>query len=176
MTKIQRAESFFEGIIIFAAIYLMVKDPENGFYLVAAILSVSLILNAVRTLIYYFTMAKHMVGGKIHLYKGIILLDLGMLMFTFNDIPRIWIMIYLVVIQLFNGAIGIARALESKKNGGRWRMKLSLGIIDVIFAILCIVFNRSINVMVYIYCFGLFYSAIVHIADAFRKTSIVYIQ
>ena len=176
MSKIQRIKSLMEGIGMLGAATLMVTKPNIGYYVVAMLFCVTLIISAVNTLIYYFSIARFSVGGKIHLYKAIIMLDFGLFVFSLDDVPRTYVLIYLVLVNLIRGAIGILRALESKKNNGRWRLKLSEGVISVAIAVLCIVFSKSANIMVYIYCIGLVYSGCVNIADAFRKTAIVYIQ
>ena len=176
MSKIQRIKSMIEGLGMLGAAALMAILSDEGYYLVALLFCITLLNNAVNTLIYYLSIARYSVGGKIHLYKAIILLDFGMFVFSLDDVPRTYVLIYLVLVNLIQGIICIMRALESKKNNGRWRLKLSEGVITVAIAVLCVIFNNSVNVMVYIYSFGLVCSGFVHIADAFRKTAIVYIQ
>ena len=176
MTRIQKIKSFINGVVLLVFAVIMFLHPAEGFYIAAAILSFSLLVNGLRTIIYYFSMARHMVGGKINLYKGIILLDLGLFIFSLDDIPHLFVILYVVIYSLFIGVINVMRSLESRKNQGRWRLKLSLGIFDIITGILCLVMCGNINVVVYIYCIGLVYSACVNIADAFRQTSIIYIQ
>ena len=176
MSKLQKIENVLSALLLFCCAAVMIAHPDKGFYLAACILSVTLILNGLRTLIYYFTMAVHSVGGKIQLYKGIILMDLGLFVLMLDDVPHIYVVLYLVGYNLIAGAIGILRSFESKKNGGRWKLKLSEGIFYILIAVLCLIFNSSVRMMVYIYSAGLIYSACVRMADAFRKTAIVYIQ
>ena len=76
MTSVQRVKKVLAGILMLVCCFALVVNPETGFYFVALILSVSLFLYAVRSLLYYFTMARHMVGGKSILFRGIIVLDL----------------------------------------------------------------------------------------------------
>ena len=149
----------------------------SGGIITASILSLSLFVYGIKTLIYYITMTRHMVGGRIMLYLAVVVLDLGMFTMMLTNIPKMYIALYLVVVYAFSGAIDILRALEAKKyQAPSWRFSLISGIINVVIAILCIVFIGSTNMIVYLYSAGLIYSAIARIITAFRKTAIVYIQ
>ena len=69
------------------------------------------------------------------------------------------------------------RSNEARGNGGKsWRLKLVHGLVDMVVAIGCIVLARKTNTAVYVYCFGIFYSGIIRIIQAFRKTTFVYIR
>lgn len=177
MNSGQRIKSILIGVLIFLGAVIMIALPEDGFIIAAAILSLSLFIYGVKTLIYYFTMSRHMVGGRIMLYIAVVVLDLGMFTMMMTNIPKIYIVLYLLVIYAFTGAISVLRALEAKKyQAPSWRFSLISGIINLVIAILCVVFISSTRMIVYFYCVGLIYSAIVRIVTAFRKTAIVYIQ
>ena len=154
----------------------MLLLPDMGPVIVMLLLCVSLFAYGIRTLWYYFTMARHMVGGRLHLYLGVIVIDLGLVTLALSNIPQMYIMLYLLILYVFSGAVSILRALESKKNGAHWKWKLTYGIINLLIAAACGVFIRSGQVMVYIYCIGLVYSAVTRIIGAFRRTAVVYIQ
>lgn len=173
----QRIKSILFGAVILLVAVILIAFPEEGLVITASIMSISLFIYGVKTLIYYFSMARHMVGGRIMLYLSIIVLDLGMFAMMMTNIPKIYIVLYLLVVYAFAGAIGILRALEAKKyQASSWKFSLISGIINLVIAILCIVFIGSTKMIVYFYCVGLIYSAIVRIVTAFRKTAIVYIQ
>lgn len=177
MSSGQRIKNILIGVLIILGAVILIAFPEDGLTITAAILSISLFIYGIRKLIYYFTMARHMVGGRIILYLGIIMLDFGMFAMMMTQIPRIYIVIYLVVIYAFDGVIDILRSLEAKKyQASGWQFRLITGIIGIIFAILCIVFINSARVIVYLYSAALIYAAVVKIVTAFRKTAIVYIQ
>lgn len=177
MSKVQRVKSLLVGILMLFSAFIMIYKPDLGYQLVIAILSISLLLYGIKSLIYYFTMARFMVGGKASLYKGIIIFDLGMFTMTLTDIPKTYIILYLVAVNIFAGGVDILSAVDAKKTGSpSWRFKLISGVISILIAICCIVFHSSTRIMVYIYCFGLVYSAIFKIISAFRKSAIVYIQ
>lgn len=173
----QRIKNVLIGILIILGAVILIAFPEEGIIITASILSLSLFVYGIKTLIYYITMTRHMVGGRIMLYLAVVVLDLGMFTMMLTNIPKMYIALYLVVVYAFSGAIDILRALEAKKyQAPSWRFSLISGIINVVIAILCIVFIGSTNMIVYLYSAGLIYSAIARIVTAFRKTAIVYIQ
>ena len=173
----QRIKNVLIGILIILGAVILIAFPEEGIIITASILSLSLFVYGIKTLIYYITMTRHMVGGRIMLYLAVVVLDLGMFTMMLTNIPKMYIALYLVVVYAFSGAIDILRALEAKKyQAPSWRLSLTSGIISVVIAILCIVFIGSTNMIVYLYSAGLIYSAIARIITAFRKTAIVYIQ
>ena len=173
----QRIKNVLIGILIILGAVILIAFPEEGIIITASILSLSLFVYGIKTLIYYITMTRHMVGGRIMLYLAVVVLDLGMFTMMLTNIPKMYIALYLVVVYAFSGAIDIMRALEAKKyQAPSWRLSLTSGIISVVIAILCIVFIGSTNMIVYLYSAGLIYSAIARIITAFRKTAIVYIQ
>ena len=176
MSMGQRIINILIGVLIIAGAVIMIAFPEEGLIITAAILSISLFIYGIKTLIYYFTMSRHMVGGRIMLYLGVVVLDLGMLTMMMTNIPRIYIVLYLLAVYAFAGVIDILRALEAKSyQAPSWRFSLISGIVNVVIAILCVAFISSASMIVNIYCAGLIYSAIVRIITAFRKTEIVYI-
>ena len=177
MSGVQRIKDILIGILIILGAVILIAFPKEGFIITAAILSLSLFIYGIKTLIYYFTMARHMVGGRIMLYLAVVVLDLGMFTMMLTNIPKIYIVLYLLVIYAFAGVVDILRALEAKKyQTSSWKLSLISGIISVVVAVLCVVFIGSTNMIVYFYSAGLIYSAIVRIVTACRKTAIVYIN
>ena len=180
MTKIQRIKKIFSGILMLACSILLVAEPELGLYVVALILGVSLLLMGLRSLIYYFTMSRHMVGGKATLYRGIIILDLAVFTLSMVDDPHYFIMLYLLVIHAFSGVMEILHALEARHYGASsWSRSLAAGAVNIIvalFAVIAVVFLHSTTDLVFLYAACLFYSGCVQFVSAFQKTAIVYIQ
>ena len=78
MTNLQRARELLGGLLMLAGGIAVVCQPEIGVMFIVLIVVVTTILKGVGSLLYYVSMARHMVGGKLQLYKGIILLDVGM--------------------------------------------------------------------------------------------------
>lgn len=177
MSSGQRIKNVLVGVLTFLSGVILVASPDEGLIIATAALCISLFAYGIKSLIFYFSMARHMVGGRIILYLGIIILDLGMFVLTLKDIPRIYVVLYLLVIYAFSGVIDVLRSLEAKKcQAPSWKLFLVSGVINVAVAVLCIVFIGHGDVIVYIYSAGLIYSAAVRIFSAFRKTAIVYIQ
>ncbi|MBQ7646514.1 MAG: hypothetical protein IJS94_04520 [Clostridia bacterium] len=176
MSAVERIKNVLIGLLIILGAVILVFFPEEGFIIIAGILSISLVAYGVKSLVYYLMLARHMVGGRIMLYLAVVVLDLGIFTMMLTKIPRIYVVLYLVVVYAFSVVIDILRALEAKKlQAPSWRFSLISGIINVVIVILCLVFINSTKMIVYLYSGGLIYLAIVRIVNAFRKTAIVYI-
>ena len=180
MTKVQRIEKILIGLFMIACCVVLVTDPDLGFYVVAVILSVSLLLYAGRCLVFYVRMARHMVGGKSLLFRGIIVLDLAVFTVSMVDDPKIYIILYLLGMHAFAGLVSVLRALEARRfRAPAWRRSLVSGVINLSVAVMAVIaglYLKSAKDLVYLYAACLFYSACVQIVSAFRKTAIVYIQ
>ena len=177
MTRMQKIRSIFVAIVTILASIYMIVEPDDGLITMALILSIALVTMGLKYLIYYFTMARHMVGGKGILFYGLIVFDFGLFTLSLSNIPKLYLVLYLVVINGFSAAVTILRGLNAKKmHSASWRLSISHGILNLALAFFCIIFVRSTSVVVYVYCFGLIYSSIIRIISAFRKTAVVYIQ
>ena len=177
MGKLERIFQVVAGLLLIAVALILIIMRETGAWIVLLILSISLLIVGIRTLIYYFRMARHMVGGKIQLFYGVILVDIGIFSLELTDVPIRFIMIYLLIMYVFSGVILILRAFEAKKyKGSSWKKNLILGIINILVAAVCGVFMNNMAIMAYVYAAGLIYSGITRIYNGFRKTAIIYIQ
>ncbi|RKM60554.1 hypothetical protein D6855_07550 [Butyrivibrio sp. CB08] len=178
MTKFQRAKNFIKGLLMLAAGGLVLFIPGDSYLLLLTFLALVLLFSGINTLIYYFTMARFMTGGKIMLYKGIIVLNFSILTASLVDVPRIYVLMYLIAIHAFSGLVEILRALEAKRYGGgrSWHLKLGHGLLNLGMCILCCIFIKHVKTVSIIYAMGIIYSAILTIAAAFRKSDLVYIQ
>lgn len=177
MSSMQRITSFAQGIIMLIGAAVFIANPESGCYLIAVLLAVSLILMGVRQLVYYFTMARFMVGGKLILFIGVFLLDVGSFSLTVVDESRYTVLLYLIVWHGFLALVKVLRALEAKRNkAASWRLNALNGAINLLIALSSIACMHNLNMLSYLYSFGLICSGVMHIATSFRKTSIVFIQ
>ena len=177
MSKFQRVKSILLAVLMILIALILFLVPNYGFYIVVLILCIGLFAMGIKEIIYYFSMAIHMVGGKRSLYKGVIILEVALFAFSVYDVPGFVVILYLIGIHAFSGVVDLLRANESRKNGSKnYKMKLIHGIIDIVIALICAVFIKNANVAAYIYGGGLVYSAIMRIVMACRKTAIVYIQ
>ena len=176
MTKARRVGDILIGILIFGCGVLLIIFPKPGKMIITSILGISLTIYGIRLLIYYFTMAKHMVGGRAMFYQGVIVLDLGLFTGSLGDIPLLYIVLYLAAIHGFSGVIDVLRALEAKRfEAGSWKLNMTQGAINIILALLCLVFLSSTRIAVTIYGIGLMYSAVMRIITALRRSAIVYV-
>ena len=158
--------------------WILIMDPETGFYLIAAFMCISLTIKGIKTLIYYFVMARNMVGGKSIFYKALIMVDMGVFTFTAINIPRIYLICHLLISHGFSGIVDMLRAVEDKRQEApSWKMSFLYGLGNFVIAVIALrcVFHQSSWLVVYIYSAGLAYSAIMQMIASFRKTAIVYI-
>ena len=180
MTLTQRIRRILGAVILAVCSVAIILLGDHGILLAALVISLSLILYAVRTLVYYFFMARHMVDGKLILFKGVILLDLGFITLSMSDNASRFLILYLLGAYAFAGGISILRALEARRFGAvSWRLQLTEGILNIVMAVTALIFGLflgSLRTVCWVYASGLIYSAILKTIGAFRKTAIVYIQ
>ena len=180
MTKFRRVLNFFTALVMMlAGLVLCVMNAQDGIKFVLFFTQVAMTVRGLQSIVYYFSMAKHMVGGKRVLYRGMIFLDLGMLAGDLFDHPGVYTLIYIAALHIFSGVVSILRANESRVIGGAWKLKMAYGATNVLLAVAVIVFGvvyGQLRVAVWVYGAGLIYSAILRIASSFRRTEIVYIQ
>ena len=175
MTSLQRVKTVFGGLMMLLGAVLLWNVPNEGYKLIGLILSLVLLAAGVRSLWFYFSMARNMVGGRLILFQGIIALDLGMFAYTLQEIPPIYILLYLLIGHLFSGAVDVMRAMEARRMKSKWRLNLAYGIANILLAVACFFCVHNPALLSYVYAAGLAYSACLRIAQAFRKTTIVYI-
>ena len=178
MNSIQRIKKFLFGLAMLLGSLILVVEPEDGYYIIAFILTISLLVTGVRALVYYFTMARNMVGGKSILYRALILTDLGIFTLTTITIPKIYLICHLLISHAFSGLVDMLKAIEDKKlQSSSWRMSFLYGLGNLLIAVVAFIcaLNQSAALVVDIYCIGLAYSGIMQMAASFRKTAIIYI-
>lgn len=177
MSKFQRIQSVILAVLMLLAAVLMISMPEIGYLIIILILAITLVVIGIRYIVYYFSMARFMVGGRTILFIGVIALDMGLFTATLYTVPKIYVVLYLVATNAISGVLGILRALEAKRYGApSWRRNVTAGAVNLAIAVLSLVFIRSIRMIVIFYCIGLVYSAVTRIFTACRRTAIVYIQ
>lgn len=181
MSVFQRIKNCFTGILMILGALILVLIPKETYPVIPAILGTTLLVYGIYFLWYYFSMARHMVGGKAVLFRAIIAIDVALFTSSITSMnSRYIVLLYLLVLYAFTGAVDILRAMEAKNNGSAgWRLKLSRGIIGIAFTVALFVIGFIIgrtDIFVYGYCFSLVYSAVMRIVGAFRRTAIPYIQ
>ena len=177
MSKFDRIKNIIIGIAVIVISVYMFAVPSTGYNMATLILGVVLLINGIKQFIYFFSMGIHMIGGKMILYRALITMDLSFFILSIRGIGQRYMMVYFIIYYLFAGIIIIFIAYESRKaEAGFWKWKLMLGIVKVTVAIMCIIYNNSEDVMLYLLCFGLIISAVMRIGMALKKTAIIYIQ
>ena len=180
MTLAKRIGKILSALGSVLCAVILIAMGENGFLLVSVLLSISLILFGLRSIIFYFTMARHMVDGRGSLYIGVIVLDFGVFTLSVSQNQSLFIVFYLLGAYAFSGVLDILRAREARSfEAPSWRLNLAEGIANIGFAAAAAVFglvSGNLRALTLIYAIGLFYSALLKLVSAFRKTAIVYIQ
>lgn len=178
MTSFQRIRKFLTGLITLLGSFILVLVPVEGYAIVAILLSLSMLLSGIRSLGFYITMARNMVGGKSILYKSLIYIDLGLFTLTAITIPGFYLICHLLISHAFSGMIDVLKAFEDKRlQSSSWRMSMICGLGNLLTAaaaFACLL-SSSAGMVMYIYCAGLAYSGIMKMASSFRKTAIIYI-
>ena len=180
MNWLQRIKGIISGILLITAGIIFILLPDIKYVLLLAGLFIYLLFCGVRMMIYYFTMARLMVGGKSILYKSVILLDLAMFTASLTSLSPVYLILYLVGIYMAAGVIDILRSLEAKKlDAPEWKIKFASGLFSILLGIAAgisgLLFNYP-EISAFIYGGGLIWSGIAGIASAFRRTKSVYIQ
>ena len=178
MTLFQRMTNVLIGILMLAVAIFFIVDPSDDAYIfVLAVLTTGLTIQAMKDIIFFFTLARHMVGGKMILLKGVILLDFALFTGSMSDVPKIYILLYLIAIHAFSGAVEVLRAMEARRAvSGPWKMKFTHGIIDFFLALSCLLFIKHPYTALIIFSIGLIYSGLMRIAGAFRRTTFMLIS
>ena len=178
MTLFQRIRGVFIGLLMMAvAIIFIVEPSDNAYTFVMAVLTMGLAVKGLKDIIFYFTMARHMVGGGMILIQGVIILDFAILTGSLSDVPKIYILLYLVAVHAFSGVVEILRAMEARRMvSGPWKMKFSHGVVDFLLAISCFIFIRRTHSALIIYSVGLLYSALMRIINSLRRTTFILIE
>ncbi|MBQ9021902.1 MAG: hypothetical protein IJ131_01835, partial [Eggerthellaceae bacterium] len=105
MGRVQRVGHAILGVLMLLCALILFTSSRSGEILVASILGLMLVVYGLQKIIYYFTMARHMVGGYSLLFVGIITIDAGAFFLTLADQPQIVIVIYLIS---YFGIMGVA--------------------------------------------------------------------
>ena len=177
MTKMRRISTILIGLLLIIVGILVVIAGSKVYKVIIFWLGITLIVSGIRSLIYYFSMARHMVGGRTVLYRAVIILDIGLFTTSLTNGPLYFMVLYLAGMHGFAGAIDILRALESRKLQTKsWKLTLSQGIINMGIAGVCLTFIGTMEISVLVYGLGLIYSGVMRVIQAFRKTEVIYIQ
>lgn len=160
-------------MILFVAVLLAV--PESGAGIIALVMGVAFIAYGIVSLVNYFSKFRYMIGGKRVFYTGAIALDAGLILAGSLDKSRVVILLYLLGLRALSGLVDLLRGMEARRNESHWKFHMFSAAFNIIIVAAGLIFLRSQNTVVYIYCTGLLISAADRILTAFRKTAFVVI-
>lgn len=177
MTRVKRWIYFISGLLLLGICVIIDAFPNIGYGLTLLLMVSSMMIRGLQNLFYYFTMAKYTVGGIVVLYKGILFLDASLFAFNLDDLPKEYVMLYLLAGMLANGLIDLLRVREVIQSGSRhWKYQLFTGAFKILISIVSVVFIHSGKILSIVYTIGLAHTAISRMVMAVRDTSIVYIK
>lgn len=177
MSNFQRVQNVVTGLCMILCAVILLAGEDDGCFLVMLILACSLILRGISEIIYYITMARFMVGGKLILFIGIVLFDFGIFTISLADESKVVVVLYLIGFHAFAGLVNLLRAREAMRHKSpAWRINMAQGVTSLLILAACLIFGSDQGMLVLLYCAGLVYSAFLRIYSAFQRTAIVYIQ
>ena len=179
MTKTKRITTALKGLLILLFAAILILAPEEGPGEVTVIVGLGLALKGFGEIVYYFHMARFMVGGKYVLYRGIIILDVGLIATSMAAEKGVLIILCVAIINAATGIIAILRARETRGAGSpKWKYYVSYGVVSIILVVLVIlsmIFQSKPIIAVYVYAFHLAHVGFQKFSSALKKTAIVYI-
>ena len=177
MTVIDRIKRVIGGLVMIVFSLSYALYPKESLPAVSFLLSLGLLFTGIRMIFFYLTLARHMTGGLNILFRGMLLLDLGLFSVKLPELPLMYVMFYLAGINAFSGIATVLQVRDAVRLGSpSWRLKLLFGILNIVTALLCILFLNSASLAVLTYSIGVFNSGVILIIQAFRKTASIYIQ
>ena len=150
MTRWQRIKSilFSLFLLLVASLPLWIDDADIVYDIIVSITGVSFFINAVRNLIFFFTMGRFMIGGKSIMIRGVILFDFALFTLTVTRMPTLFVTLYLAGMMIIYGVVDLMRAMDSKKISGHWMPRAFRGIFSIICALACLLHIRNTEMAV----------------------------
>ena len=177
MNVIKKISEILIGLAILFAAVSLILEPKDAAEVIGAIIGITLFVIGIRYLIFYSTMARHMVGGRMIFYTGLIILDLSLLSTVILQKSHRYILLYLVAVYAFYGVVQLLRSFEGKKHENpSWKFKFLFAVVDLVICVACIFFIRSESTMSVIYAIGLVPTGVSRIVEAFKREETVGIQ
>ena len=75
MSRTSRVFNIVSGVVMIICSWILFRNPDVGLEFAAMILGISLFLSGIHYLYYYFSMARHMVGGRYVLFTAVFILS-----------------------------------------------------------------------------------------------------
>ena len=108
-------------MVLFAL--LMITFDEKAYPVIVGVYATALEFMGIRLIWYYFTMARHMVGGRSILYRGVLFVDFGVFTGSLALVPHIYVLLYLAGTLAFSAVVDLLRAKEAKGIDSPWKLK-----------------------------------------------------
>jgi uncharacterized membrane protein HdeD (DUF308 family) len=176
MTKWQKLRNILLAASMILIGVAMLVFGEKTYMGIIGIFSLTLEIMGLRMLWFYFRMARHMVGGRNILFRGILFFDFGIFTGSLVWVPKGYILVYLAGTLAFSGVVNIIGASEAKRIESAWKFKTFQGVVKILFAIICLIFMRSEVRVVDICAIGFILSAVMSIANTFRRQQVITID
>ncbi|MBE6040416.1 MAG: hypothetical protein E7219_05590 [Clostridiales bacterium] len=180
MSNLKRIINILIALLMLAAALALTIYTDYAIPFILAFTGIGFTIKGLSMLFYYFSTARFMVGGKTVLYRGILLLELGLFASSIANHPGPFVILYLASINLYSGVVQMLRVIETfKLRSKRWMLILIHSLfyfatgIGVIYAG---IFLKRTDIAAYAYSLGLTVSALSRIRLSFTRTDIVYIQ
>lgn len=176
MTKWQKLRNILLAASMILIGVAMLVFGEKTYMGIIGIFSLTLEIMGLHMLWFYFRMARHMVGGRNILFRGILFFDFGIFTGSLVWVPRAYVLMYLAGTLAFSGVVNLLGATESRRIQSSWRFKTFQGVVKILFSIICLIFMRSGARVVYICAVGFIFSAVMNIANTFRRQQVITID
>ena len=158
MSTLQRIEYSLAGLVRVLFGIFMIYKPFESYVPIARILVAVLVLMGLRNLLYYVLMARHMVGGKMILFIGMLFMDFGIFSYSLVERPKLFLISYLIVSHFFWGSLNIIKAVVEKEITPTWRRDCMQGILHMLIMAAAIRYASSVRRLVILFCAGIIYS------------------
>lgn len=148
MGKITNLWSFVINLAIIGIGFAVIFSPHDIAIFIVALLNGAVVtFKGLNKIIYYFTSARYMIGGRKIAINGIIQLDFGLLsFFALLKTPK-FAVIYLLILVAIIALIDVLRAFDIKRSKGKnWRLKIIKGSILIIAVTFGFIFINTLSV------------------------------
>lgn len=176
MTIWQKLKNVLSAVFMILIGVEMLIFGEKAYMIIIGVFSLTLEIMGISKIIFYFSMARYMVGGRNILFRGILFFDFGIFTGSLVWVPKGYVLVYLAGTLAFSGVVNIIGASEAKRIESSWRFKTFQGIVKILFAISCLIFLRSEVRVVDICAIGFILSALMSIASTFRRHQVITIE
>lgn len=176
MNKSQRIFTILKSIFFIICAIIILAYPEDGYRIVVLILDIALLIKGFSMLVYYFTMARHKVGGLSTFFKSIIIIDFGLFVLSYKEAPQKIVMVYLILLCGFSAVVAVMNIMKGIKiKSPAWKIQCVRCAIAVLAALFCIININSNEAAAVVFGFGLILSAISDILLCFKDSEMYYI-